>query len=184
MRRIFLPALLVLSSFSVASAAQTLSSADQSFIDKHLSDVLTTKTSRISDAAVTKVFSSPFFKIDVVLKQGGDSSQTMSAIVAKDGDHLVTVDAPGTDSDLPALQKMFAPSFKLKTDADATALQNALNILYPPFGDEDKKAVKFTHTGTTWTFIRGKFFQDNKGFQFQTDSSGAITSAKYALKLH
>lgn len=108
---------------------------------------------------------------------------TQELIAMKLGSKLVSASTPGTDKELPDFPKMLSPDFRLKSDADGKALQSALDALYPIIGDDDKKAEKFTHSGNHWTFVRGKFFEKNMGFEFTTDGEGKITAAKYVLKL-
>jgi hypothetical protein len=78
---------------------------------------------------------------------------------------------------------MLHPDFRLRTAADATTLQQALDVAYPIVMDRDKKTKTFRHAGHQWIFVRGEFFDSKSGYIFETDASGAITSVKYQLKL-
>ncbi len=56
--------------------------------------------------------------------------------------------------------------------------------MYPlkSFGSDKKvKAIKKTATG--WTFIRGIFFKNKKGFEVATDDKGVIQSIGYRLRI-
>lgn len=178
-----LPALVLLSFGVLRAGAQALTADEQSFIDKHISEIVKTKVTRLTDAAVTKVFSTPFYKLQVIIDDGDGGTETSDRIVARNATQLLNVSAPGTDTDVPQMLKMLDPKFKLAADADATVLQQALDVLYPPMGSDDKKAVKFTHAGNQWTFIRGTFFESKKGYVFTTGADGTITGVKFMLKL-
>jgi hypothetical protein len=166
-----------------AAHAQALTPDEQSFIDKHLPEFISTKVTRIADPALAKVFAAPFYKVEIAIKDNDGNSQLSDLTVARVGDKLVNVSSPSTDGDQKNLVAMLSPQFKLKSNADAAALQKALDLLFPPFNDEEKKAVKFSHKGADWTFIRGTFFEDKKGYIFTTKPDGAVASAKFMLKL-
>lgn len=184
MRKLIPVLALVLATFGTLRAgAQTLPADEQAFIDKHMTDIVTTETTRLSDAAIIKVFAVPLYKVKMVIKDDSGGTETSEFIAARLDAKLINVTAPSTDGDVPQMLKMLDPKFKLAADADATALQQALDVLYPPFGDEDKKAVKFTHTGNQWTFIRGKFFDAQKGYIITTNADGTISGVKFLLKL-
>ncbi len=172
----------MLSALPVLLSASDLTPDEQAFFDKHTSDVIRLETQRLDAPAIVKVFSSPFYAVKVVLKVA-DGELSNDLIVARIGDNLVSVSRPGSDGDLPDLQKMLNPDFKLRTDADATTLQQALDAAYPILMDSDKKTKAFRRAGHSWIFVRGKFFDSKSGYIFETDASGAITSVKYQLKL-
>lgn len=165
------------------SGAQSLSAEDQAFFDKHSTDVVRLEPTRLSDPAFVRVFSMPIFHIKVVIKQGDSGDESMETIVARTGDKLVSIGRPSSDADMPDFPKMLSPSFKLKSDSDAKDMQAALDVVYPIVGDDDKKSASFRHSGTQWTFVRGKFFNNLLGFVFDTDANGTITSAKFSLKI-
>ena len=167
---------------SSRQARAELSSDDQAFFDKHSNDIVRIEPARVTDPAVVKVFAIPFYQVKIVMKMG-EGDQTMDMVAARDGEKLVSVSRPSTDADMPDFPRTIKPSFKLKNDAAAKEMQKALDALYPIIGDDDKKAEAFKHTGNTWTFLRGKFFDHHMGFIFETDASGAIKSAKYSLQI-
>jgi hypothetical protein len=181
-RHFVLTAAIFLSTLSTFSLAQSLPADEQSFFDKHISEVIQIAPIRLNSDDFLKVFSAPFYQVTVTIKSDDGSSQNQQVVVARSGDNMVNISRPGTDTDMPALLKMLNPSFKLKTDDDAKSMQTALDAAYPIVTDDDKKAEKFRHTANQWVFARGKFFNDDLGFVFQTDDSGAITSAKFTLK--
>lgn len=163
--------------------AQALTADEKAFFDKHLAEVVTVTPKRLADAAVIKVFATPIYEIAVTVKDGDGGTSDQKQLAARVDDKLVGVTRPGSDGDCPAIQKMFNPSFALLTDDDAKTLQTALDLLYPTYSDDDKKAVSFHHTGTEWTFVRGNFFDKKMGFVLTTDAKGKVTGVKYILKL-
>ena len=172
----------MLSALPVLLSASDLTPDEQAFFDHHRSDIMRLETQRLDDPAMVKVFSSPFYAVKVVLKLA-DGEQSSDLVVARIGDNLVSVVRPSTDGDLPDLQKMLNPDFRLRTAADATTLQQALDAAYPILMEGDRKTKTFRHAGNTWIFVRGEFFDSKSGYVFETDASGAITSVKYQLKL-
>jgi hypothetical protein len=172
----------LLSALPALLPAGDLTPDEQAFFDQHLSDVVRFEKQRLDDPAMVKVFSSPFYAVKVVLKLA-DGEQSNDFVAARNGDNLVSVNRPGTDGDLPDLQKMLNPEFKLRTPADATLLQQALDTVYPIVMSNDQKLKTFRQAGKTWIFVRGEFFDAKSGFIFETDEDGAITSVKYQLKL-
>ena len=162
--------------------ADGLTPDDQAFFDKHASDVVQLQPTKLSDPSFLKVFSTPFYAVKVVIKEG-DGDETTELVVAKMGDKLVSVSRPDTDMDLPDFPKLLNPDFRLKTDDDAKALQSALDAAYPIIGDDNKKVEAIRHTGNQWIMVRGAFFDKTMGYTFDVDADGVIKSVKYVLKL-
>jgi hypothetical protein len=162
--------------------AQSLTPDEQAFFDRHASDLVKVEPARLSDPAVAAVFSVPLYTVTVSLfAQGGTS--TSSFVATRFGGRLVSVDTPGTDDAAPMIAKFLNPSFRLRTDQDATILARALDLAYPIVADAERKAATFRRSGTHWQFIRNHFFGSPSGFTFTTDRAGAITAVTYALKL-
>lgn len=164
--------------------ADGLPADEQAFFDKQISNVIQIQPTRVNDASFLKVFSAPFYKVKITIKQGDGGMQTQDLVVARADDKLVSVDRPGTDGDLPAFAKMLNADFKLKTDDDAKALQDALDAIYPIVMDNDKKLEAVKHNGNQWTFVRGAFIGNKVlGFIFEVDPSGAVKSVKFSLQI-
>ena len=162
--------------------ARELTPDEQAFFDRHAADLVRFETEALDDLALDQVFASPFYNLTVMILLG-DGDQNTQLIVTRIGDKLVTVDRPGTDGDLPEFQKLLNPAFKLRTDADAKMLQQALDVLYPIFMQSDKKARSFRHEGDTWIFVRAEFFESTSGYIFTTAADGTIQSVKYLMRL-
>jgi hypothetical protein len=172
----------LLSACPLLSSAGDLTPEERVFFDQHTADMMRLDTQRLDSPAMVKVFSAPFYGVKVVLKEA-DGEQSNDLVVARIGDKLVSVSRPSSDGDLPDFQKMLNPDFKLRTAADATMLQQALDAAYPIIMDSDKKNEAFRHAGSKWVFVRGEFFGSKSGYVFETDAGGAIKSVKYQLKL-
>ena len=162
--------------------AGELTPDEQAFFDRHAADLVRFEAQTMDDLAIDQVFSTPFYNLDVILLLG-DGDQNTSLIVTRIGDQLVNLDRPGTDGDLPEFQKLLNPAFKLRTDADAKMLQQALDVLYPIFMQSDKKARSFRHEGNTWIFARAEFDESKSGYIFTTAADGTIQSVKYQMRL-
>ncbi len=162
--------------------AGDLTPAERAFFDQHLADLIRLDAQRLDTPEVVRVFSAPVYAVKVVRLEA-DGEQSSDLVVARMGQKLVAVSRPGTDADMPELQKMLNPAFRLRTDADAAVLQQALDAMYPIVSDSDAKLKGFHRAGNQWKFVRGDFFEDKLGFLFETDAGGAITSAKFQLRL-
>ena len=156
---------------------------EQAFLDKHMSEVVAIKPKRLSDPAIAAAISAPAYELTITVNSGDGGTSEQKQIAVRMDDKLIPVSRPGTDGDFPAIQKMVNPSFKLRTDADAKQMQTALDALFPPVTDDEKKAIAFAHVGKDWQFYRGAFFGNKMGFVFATDGQGKVTSVKFALKL-
>jgi len=156
---------------------------EQAFLDKHMSEVVAITPKRLNDAAVTKAFSAAVYELNIVINLGDGGTSGQKQMAAKIADKLAPVARPSTDGDCPQFVQMLNPAFALKTDDDAKTLQSAMDEVYPPVTDDEKKAIGFTHAGNTWTFYRGPFFANKMGFVLTTDGGGKITAAKYVMKL-
>lgn len=162
--------------------AGEVSAADKAFLEKHVTEIVQTSFTALDEPAILKVFSTKFFRVKIIIKEQ-NGEQTQEVMVARVGEKLGNVSSPGTDGELPELLKMLNPAFVLKEDADAKAVQAALDSLYPPFMEDEKKVIAFSHAGNAWTFVRGTFFESKKGFVMTTDAAGKITKVEYQLKL-
>ena len=169
--------------FPTRVAAQDLTPAEKAFIDSHLAELVTVLPVRLQDPALQEAFSTPFYRLEVTLKEADGTSRN-SMIVARVGDRLVSVARPSSDQDLPEVQKMIRPAFKLRDVSSGAAFQEALDTIFPIIGgDQETKAKTFWHAGSQWYFARGSFFDKKLGFVLETDGAGTIQSVKFTLKL-
>ncbi|MGH8274108.1 MAG: hypothetical protein ACRES9_07635 [Gammaproteobacteria bacterium] len=173
---------LALALLTAGALAQGASPADQQFFNQHIGDLVKLKLVSLDNPALPKVFSGQFYKVDVIVAEGGTT-----VIVARQGSELVQMATPSSTADMPGFLKLLSTSFRLESDEDAHKLQDALDVLYPinsDFGGEDAQAKTIKHAGNEWTFVRGKFFEHYKGFVFTTDKKGAVTNVKYSLDIN
>jgi hypothetical protein len=169
--------------FSLAAQAEEVSAEDKAFIDKQINTLVKIEPTPLTGDSLEKVFSAKFFKLEIRI---GASGGGMDLVVARSGDNIVEATQPGTTADMPEFKALVNLNFKLKADADAKTFQFALDQLYPideRFDKEDLKAKTFKRNGTTWTFIRGKFFDNFKGYIVKTDANGTISSIEYSLEI-
>lgn len=181
-RPFFLMALAAATALPLPAHAQNLPPEDQAFFDKHLSDFIRFEATKLDDALFLKVFSTPFYCVKVLIK-ASDGEQSSDVVLARLDGKLVSVGRPSSDVDLPEFPKLLNPAFRLKTDDDAKVLQQALDTAYPIIGNDNKKAKSFRRAGDQWILVRGVFFDDQLGFIFTVDPTGAVKSVKFVLRL-
>ena len=163
------------------AAAQDVSPADQQFFDSRIGSLVKLEPHRIDSPALSKVFSSTFYEVGVDV-----AGATTKLLVARNGENIVEVTEPSTTAEMPDFEKIFNPSFRLTDSEQAHVLQDALDILFPidtTFDTEDLAAKAIRHSGTEWTFIRGKFFEHFKGMVFTTNQSGAVRRVDFSLEI-
>jgi hypothetical protein len=163
-------------------AAQGLPPAEKAFFDSHIAEFVQIVPTRLSDPALRKVFATPLYDVQVVLKEADGESRN-GMILARVGDRLVPVSRPGTDQDFPELVRMVDPAFRLDSVEAGATFQRALDLAFPILGSSDQKAKTFLQEGHRWVFIRGVFFKTRTGFVLETDDGGGIRSAKFSLGL-
>lgn len=173
---------LLLAAGATPALSQAVTADDIDFVREHLKDIVRVEPTRVTDPAVTSVFAVPIYRVSVEIHEA-DGTVSNGLIVGRVGDAIVPISRPSTDQDCPEIHKMLNPQFKLTGTVAAETLQKALDAVFPAVTDESKAAVAFRRAGNTWTFIRGKFFDDVLGFVMTTDASGTITGVKFALKL-
>jgi hypothetical protein len=169
-------AVLALAPMTALAAADETKAVEQEVLKR----IKITPT-KVESLAVKKVFAATFYKVKIGIKDG-DSTSTSELSLARNQGKFVSIESTTTTRKMPVLQSVVKKDFKLKSEADAKVFQEALDKLYPVrgFGDDGKaKAIKKTASG--WTFVRGTFFKDLKGFVVTTDASGVIKTIDYSL---
>lgn len=172
----------LLGPFSTPALGQATPADELAFVRQHLGDIVQVVPERISDPAVTAVFATPIYRVTVEIHEG-DGTVSNGVIVGRVGDKLLALSRPSSDQDCPDLVSMLNPQFRLTGATSAETLQKALDAVYPLITDESKAARAYTRSGSQWTFVRGRFFDDQLGFIFTTDPAGKVASVKFALKL-
>ena len=153
---------------------------DQAFFDKQTGKFVKLQPKRLTADVLGKVFNATVYSVAVVNSDGGSTN----AVVARTGDDITIISTPSSTMDMPDFVKLIKPDFTIKSDSDARASQDALDLLYSidsTFNKDDLNARATRHSGSQWTFVRGKFFDHFKGFIITTDDSGKITGIKWTL---
>ncbi|MBA4189677.1 MAG: hypothetical protein C0467_16960 [Planctomycetaceae bacterium] len=153
----------------------------KAYFEKNLGKLVTVKPKLLKDAAIAKVLTAKIYRVEL-----GVGDTTLTPLIGRDGEKIVTLTQPSTNQDVPGLKAIVDPKFKLTTETDAIVFQSVLDALYPisnTFGEDDLKAKTIRHNGTEWTFVRGKFFKKDKGFMVTTDKDGVITKVRFSLEL-
>ena len=166
---------LALAPYSAVSAADELET-----VKKEVLKQITVQPAQVKSPALEKVFTANFYKVKIVIKGGMSTTVSMAMNQGK----AVKIEQNTTNMPMPVLQSILKKDFKLKTEADAKVFEEALDKLYPVsnFGRDSKlKQIKKTEKG--WTFIRGKFFKNLKGFKLTTDGTGSVTAIDYSLEI-
>ena len=164
--------------------ADSMGEAETKSVRAAALELIETTPKRVESEAIQRVFSARFYEVELKISQGPSAWQTVTLRIARSGDKYQTVGLPGSNADMPALAKFFNPEFRLTNRAQAELLQKALDQVYPisTFGDE-KPPKEIRQEGTTWSFVRGKFFDDFKGFVVKTGEEGVIASIAYSLDI-
>jgi hypothetical protein len=175
----------VLAGMLVSGAfGQTVPSEDDTFLQKHLSDVVKVESKRMDDHAIVRVFALPVYRISISIKQDngmnpGVGPWNNNIVATRVGDDLVPVARVPRDGECTRLLSMIRPDFKLTNEDVAETLQHALDILYPLNREEDRTSETFVHDDNQWTFIRGKLFGAVSEFVVTTNQDGTIAGMKY-----
>jgi len=154
------------------------------FLKQHFCDVAPIKPCQFKDLTATEVapdqlqavFAYPFYNVNIVFPNGNSTSQI---VMQKDSSLMLPPDTSGTQL-LPALPGIINPAFKLKTDADAAIMQNALKLIYPDQVKLFGPKWKILHDNNMWIFVTSSLLNDS-GFIFKTNADGTIVSAEYSF---
>ncbi len=182
MKRVFVALGLGLAVIASQAIADPLDEAEMKAVRAAALDLIKSTPTRIASPAIEKTFAAKFYDVELKISQGPNSSQSVTLRIARGGGGYQSVGLPSSNADMPDLTKLVHPAFRLTDKAHAEMLQTSLNEIYPisTFGDE-QPPKEIRQAGTTWTFIRGKFFKDFKGFVVTTTEEGMIMSIAYSL---
>jgi len=172
---------------TLTRAAKTPTS-DEALVAAEVSKMfkVTSTATKLDAAALKEVTDATMYDVKVKIAGPGGGSSRSSLIAVKQGKTVTTLSRPSTSQDCPGLKTMLKKTFKLKSDANAKALEAVLDALYPisdRFGGKDKKAKAIKREGAKFIFVRGEFFKNLKGFIFETDSSGSVVKVTYSLRI-
>lgn len=146
---------------------------------------LETTTKRLESPAIAKLTDAMLYKVEVKIK-GPDGTTLENMQMVRNGDEVSSIPSPSTNQDCPEIKALIKPDFRLKTDADAESVEALLDQLYPiedRFNKKDKEAKAIRKGDNSFTFIRGKFFKDSKGYIFDTDADGVVQKVRFSLRI-
>ena len=161
--------------------AAPLDDAERKAVTAAVMERLTVEPERIENDGLARVFDATFYKVDVRLALPSGATKFGTKLM-RVGEEVLDVPSPASTQSMPELVKILRKDFLLKSKADAATFEQALDVLYP-MGSSDKKHKAIAQKGSRWTFVRGKFFDDTKGYVATTDASGRITEIRRVLKL-
>lgn len=166
--------------------AQDLTAEERAAVEAEVHKRIKVTSEKMTSPALARVFAPTFIEVKVKIMSPDGSTMTHDFTMAKMGDGFIDLEDPTTNMAMPNLHKAIRKDLRIKTDADAKIFEQALDVLHPisgGFGDRDKAFKAIRHADNTWTFVRGKFFKDRKGFVVTTDAAGVVKSVRYSLDL-
>ncbi len=167
--------------FSVISIAPGLANPRiEQAILKKVNEQTKVTAREVKDASVAKCFSGPIYKTEVKYNLNQATYFDKSIYTIKKDD-VIEIAVPSTNSEMPELQGIVNPEFKLKTKEDGESLIKAMQALFGSTFKADKVETHFVQNGTTWTLITGTFLKEFSGYTFETNSDGKITKISRAL---
>lgn len=174
MKKLIISGSILLLSFSAFS--QSVDATSQKMIDAFVRNNTAVNTEAVDPAAVSKVFTGKFYRIEVGFVEAGSGFSNCGSFnyVNINGSEVKMTEAIHTDLDCPNLVSMIRKDFLLKDENAAKLFEAALNAIYPVEEDEAKD-MKHLKKGTQWIFVRSKFFDDYTVFVVTTAANGAIT---------
>jgi hypothetical protein len=107
-------------------------------------------------------------------------------LLVRNGNNFLSLDDTSTTQPMPTFLSTIKKTFRIKSDEDAALFEGTLDRIYPisdSMGGEDRKYKKIRRAGQTVTFIRGKFFDNRKGFVMTLGKDGSVTGISYSLEI-
>jgi hypothetical protein len=172
--------IICLSLATISGRGQETTAEEKAFFDKNVGKLVKLEPTPITGQALLRVFAARFYMVKVGLG-GEEGAKTM--VAARVGEELKDVTMLETNADMPALKALVSAGFRLKTDDDGKAFEQALDLLYPVDVRYDEKRKAVRHSATEWTFVRGAFIGNFKGLVVTTDADGTITAIKYSRNI-
>jgi|GEM_PF-2724572 len=138
--------------------------------------------SPIKRKAIDTVFGDKLFSVIVVVRKDRSSRAETSPVALRAG-KVLKIEEPSREMDaVPILRSLIRKDYRLRTEADAETLLDALTAVYPPRkGDREAQEVIKTEAG--WLVVTGDYIGDRKGFSFSTNADGVITGIKYSRRI-
>ena len=168
--------------FIVNIFAQTIAPDGQILIESFVKNNIDFQLANVDQAAVSKVFSGTFFKINIGFIEPGSGVSTCGSdnYINVNGSEVNMIEPVHMDLECPVLMSLIRKDFLIKDENAAKLFESALNVLYPIEEDEIQN-VKHLHRDSQWIFLRGKFFDDFTAFIVTTGPNGAVTKVELEL---
>jgi len=168
--------------FTVSLSAQTIAPESKKLIDSFVKSNIDIQLEEVDQAAVSKVFSGTFLKMNVgFIETGcGASSCGSDNYINVNGTSVGMIEPIHMDLNCPVLMSMIRKEFLLKDENTAKLFESALNVLYP-VDEGEVQNVKHLQKDSQWIFLRGKFFDDFTAFILTTGPNGAVTNVELKL---
>ena len=165
--------------------AQDLTADERAAVEAEVHKRIKVTSEKMTSPVLPRVFSPTFIEVKVKIMSPDGSTMTHDFTMAKSGDGFIDLEDPTTNMAMPNLQKAMRKDLRIKTDVDAKVVEQALDVLHPisGFGGRDKAFKAIRHADNVWTFVRGKFFKERKGFVVTTDDTGAVKEVRYSLDI-
>jgi hypothetical protein len=155
------------------SAFCQLSDAENKALDELIASKLEIDADALKSSVLTNTFDASFFTLKRTPHYNENGGYHESILMKQNGKMLEVSDV---EQLIPFIQK----DFKLKCQADASQLKEALALLLVnATGREDEIIQK----GNQWILVCEEWFGDKKGFVVTTETSGKISKVEYSSKL-
>jgi hypothetical protein len=155
------------------SAFCQLSDAENKALDELIASKLEIDADALKSSVLTNTFDASFFTLKRTPHYNENGGYHESILMKQNGKMLEVSDV---EQLIPFIQK----DFKLKSQADASQLKEALALLLVnATGREDEIIQK----GNQWILVCEEWFGDKKGFVVTTETSGKISKVEYSSKL-
>lgn len=155
------------------SAFSQLSDAENKALDKLIASKVEIDADVLKSSAIKALFDAEFFTLKRTPHYNENGGYHESILMKQNGKmHEVT--------DAAQLTPFIRNDFKLKSQADASQLKDALKLLLDSAsGSEDGIVQKEGQ----WILVCEEWFGDKKGFIVTTEKGGTVSKIEYSSKL-
>ena len=163
----------LLAMFLSFSAYSQLSETENKALDELIASKVEIEANALKAGVVKNTFDAAFFKVKTIPHYNNNGGYREIVLVKKDGKMLEIMDAE-------TLVPFIRSEFRLNSQAEASQLKDALNLLLDSAtGSEDEIVQK----GNQWILVCEEWFGEKNGFVVETDSNGKITTMNYVSDL-
>ena len=163
-------------------AGQDIPAVSEKLINDYVFSTITVEKERLDPEALSRVFSAEFYKaVPTYHKDGGTSSCESYIFIVING-KISELEETTETKPLDRLYSLVRKDFTIKNESDALAFEKALDAIYPlDWSVEPEKKKHFLKDGK-WYFIRGEFFDSQKGFIITLNQNSGISQITYDLE--